>query len=59
MPFQNVYIELEGKWKEAVVACSRVLSQHLPQQTEESHKVSYSLTAFSVIIWNQDLLSTK
>jgi len=30
--------ELEGMWKETIVAYFKVLSRHLPGGTEESHK---------------------
>jgi hypothetical protein len=29
--------ELERMWKEVVVACFKVLPQHLPEGTEENH----------------------
>jgi len=33
-------VDLGRMWKEALVACFKVLSQHLPQGTEENHKKS-------------------
>jgi hypothetical protein len=30
--------ELERKWKEAIVACFKVLSRYLPGGTGENHK---------------------
>jgi hypothetical protein len=37
--------KLERTWKEAVIAQFKVLTQHLPGETEENHKTLDSQTA--------------
>jgi hypothetical protein len=52
--------ELESIWKDAVVACFKVLSQHLPGWTEKNHeKPPVRIAGLRAEIWNRDLPNTK
>jgi hypothetical protein len=38
----TVFDELERLWKEAVIACFKLLSQNLPEVTEEDYEIPQS-----------------
>jgi hypothetical protein len=52
--------ELEGIWKEVVVANFKVLSHYLPCGTEENHNTpSVMIAGLRVEIWARDLPNIK
>jgi hypothetical protein len=51
--------ERERLWQETAVAQSKVLSRHLPAETEENHKNSAMIACLRAEIWTRDLRNTK
>jgi hypothetical protein len=51
--------ELERMWKEAVVASFKVLSRHLPAETEDNHENPIRIVSLRAEIWILDLPNVK